>query len=248
MLGVSLTGIMDHPVLSGAENQKELPEWLEELRNVSIETNKEWAEKLGINQSTAITCVKPSGTVSQLVDSASGIHPRFSRFYVRRVRADKKDPLALLMQDQGFPVEDDVINKHNAVFSFPQKAPESGVVVKDVGAMEQLRLWKIYQDHWCEHKPSITVYYTPEEFLEVGAWVYKNFDAVSGISFLPVSEHTYQQAPYEEITEEEYNKLKEQIPEADWSKLGEYETTDDAVNTSKELACSAGVCEVVDLT
>lgn len=248
LLGVSITGIMDHPVMSGDSEKEYLPRWLEELKDVAIETNQQWSKKLGINQSTAITCVKPSGTVSQLVNSASGIHPRFSRYYVRRVRADQKDPLALLMRDQGFPVEQDVMNPHNAVFSFPQKAPESGVVVKDVGAMEQLRLWKIYQDYWCEHKPSITVYYTPEEFLEVGAWVYKNFDAVSGISFLPVSEHTYQQAPYEEITEEEYNKMSEGMPIAEWNDLGQYETTDDAVNTSKELACSAGgTCEIVDL-
>lgn len=263
LLGVSLTGIMDHPVLSGklkganaAKYMKSsvnneplyLEQILEELRNVAIDTNKLWAKKLGINPSASITCVKPSGTVSQLVDTASGIHPRFSRFYVRRVRADKKDPLARLMRDQGFPVEDDVMNPHNDVFSFPQKAPDSGVVVKDVGAMEQLRLWKIYQDHWCEHKPSITVYYTPDEFLDIGSWVYKHFDAVSGISFLPVSDHTYQQAPYEEINEESYRQLTEQMPEADWEALGGYETTDEHINTSKELACSAGVCETVDLT
>ena len=153
------------------------------------------------------------------------------------------------MRDAGFPVEDDVMNPHNDVFSFPQKAPEQGVVVKDVGAMEQLRLWKIYQDHWCEHKPSITVYYTPDEFMKVGAWVYENFDAVSGISFLPVSEHTYQQAPYEEINEEGYKQLSEKMPKIDWSDLGKFETNADHVNNGKELACSAGgACEIVDLT
>lgn len=250
LLGLSLTGIMDHPFLSGQEaflqedgKHYDLETVLELLKQVAVDTNKEWAEKLGLNPSTAITCVKPSGTVSQLVDSASGIHPRFAPYYIRTVRGDKKDPLSQMLKDQGVPCEEDVMNSTNWVFSFPKKAPQDAVCTKEVGAMEQLRLWKVYQDHWCEHKPSITVYYKDEEFLEIGAWLYKNFDSVSGISFLPYSDHTYKQAPYQEITEEEYNKLSSLMPDIDWSKLGDYEKEDSTTNT-KELACSAGVCEL----
>tara|TARA_R110000787_G_scaffold193899_2_gene305441 strand:- start:28367 stop:30277 length:1911 start_codon:yes stop_codon:yes gene_type:complete len=252
LLGVSLTGIMDHPVLSGREDFLVPPDGggmslsmvLEELKEVAIETNKEWAHLLGLNPSTAITCVKPSGTVSQLVNSASGIHPRFSPYYVRTVRGDKKDPLSIMMQEQGIPCEDDVMNPATLVFSFPQKAPDNAVCTSDVGAMEQLKLWKIYQDHWCEHKPSITVFYTDDEFLKAGAWLYENFDDVSGISFLPRSEHTYRQAPYQEITEEEYNKRKADMPEIQWDLLGSYEQEDNTIG-SQELACSAaGGCEI----
>ena len=254
LLGVSLTGIMDHPVLNasglfqpnGWGNCTTLGEILEELKNVAVETNAEYAALLGIPASTAITCVKPSGTVSQLVDSASGIHPRFSEYYIRRVRADVKDPLAQFMQAEGFPCEPDVVNPSVMVFSFPCSA-EGSTVVKDVKAMEQLKLWKIYQDYWCEHKPSITVYYQPEEFLEIGGWVYNNFDSVSGVSFLPVSEHTYQQAPYEEISKEDYDTMASTMPELSWEALGNYEKEDNTTG-SQELACSAGVCEVVDLT
>lgn len=242
LLGVSLTGIMDNTLLADSSNVA-LPSILEALKNVAVETNKEWAAKLGINQSTAITCVKPSGTVSQLVDSASGIHPRFSNFYIRTVRGDKKDPLSIMMKDQGVPCEDDVMNTSNYVFSFPQKAPEGAVCVADVGAMEQLRLWKIYQDHWCEHKPSITVYYTDDEFLEIGAWLYANFDSVSGISFLPRSEHTYRQAPYQEIGEEEYKELVEIMPEIQWGLLGSYEQEDNT-SGSQTLACTGNNCEL----
>lgn len=247
LLGVSLTGIMDHPILSGTEEGNTdwppLPEVLEELKNEAITTNQQWADKLGVNPSTAITCVKPSGTVSQLVDSASGIHPRFSEFYIRTVRGDKKDPLSQMMAAQGIPCEDDVISPSNLVFSFPQKAPAGATCVADVGAMEQLRLWKIYQDHWCEHKPSVTVYYTDDEFMDVGAWLYKHFDSVSGISFLPRSEHTYKQAPYQEIDEEEYNKLSSSMPEINWSMLSTYEL-EDMTEGTQTLACTGNNCEL----
>ena len=244
LLGVSLTGIMDNEMLSGRADPEELKLILEELKEVAIETNKEWAGRLGVSPSTAITCVKPSGTVSQLVNSASGIHPRFSPFYVRTVRGDKKDPLSIMMQEQGIPNEEDVMNPSNLVFSFPQKAPDNAVCTSDMGAMEQLKLWKIYQDHWCEHKPSITVYYTDDEFLQVGAWLYENFDDVSGISFLPRSDHTYKQAPYQDIDKELYEKLKAEMPEINWSLLGSYEAEDNTIG-SQELACSSATgCEI----
>lgn len=189
---------------------------------------------------------KPSGTVSQLVDSASGIHPRFAPYYIRRVRADDKDPLSKLMVDQGVPYEVSHTSPTTLVFSFPQKAPKGSKCVADVGAIEQLKLWKVYQDHWCEHKPSITVYYKDQEFLQIGQWLWDNFDTVSGISFLPYSEHTYQQAPYEEITEEQYNVMLSKQPEIDFSLISKYEL-EDSTKGAKELACSAGVCEIVDL-
>ena len=184
LLGVSMTGIMDHWLLS--KTGPDLEKWLTEMKDVSIETNKEWSEKLGVNQSVAITCVKPSGTVSQLVDSASGIHPRFSKQYIRRVRSDKKDPLAVYMADKGFPVENDVMSDSSVVFSFPVKAPTTSVTVNQVGAMQQLELWKAYQNFWCEHKPSITIYYTDDEFLEVAQWIWKNFDMCSGSFIIAV--------------------------------------------------------------
>ena len=244
LLGVSLTGIMDHEIL-GDPDSEILPQWLEEMRDVSIETNKEWAERLGVNQSTAITCVKPSGTVSQLVDSASGIHPRFSKHYIRRVRSDKKDPLALYMEKAGFPVEQDVMSPSSVVFSFPVKSPETSTVVKEVGAMHQLRLWKTYQNHWCEHKPSVTVYYTDSEYLQVAQWIWDNFDLCSGISLLPTSDHTYQQAPYEDIDEEEYVKLLDAMPKnVNWEDLSQFEVEDNTTG-SQELACVGGACEIV---
>lgn len=255
LLGVSLTGIMDHPKLSGklevgpdidedTYSYIPLETMLHELKEVAIETNKEWAEKLGINPAAAITCVKPSGTVSQLVNSSSGIHPRYSPFYIRTVRADKKDPLAQLMVDQGVPVEDDVSAPNSTyVFSFPVKGPENSVFRDDISSIEQLKHWKIYQDSWCEHKPSITVYVKEDEWMEVGAWVYKNFDDISGISFLPHSNHTYRQAPYQEITEDQYNEMIENFPVIDWSKLNEYEDKD-LTEGSQEMACTAGQCEL----
>ena len=243
LLGVSLTGICDHYLLG--KDGKDLGRWLEEMKDVAIKTNKKWAYKLGINQSAAITCVKPSGTVSQLVDSASGIHPRFSKYYIRRVRSDKKDPLAQYMEEAGFPVEDCVMNNSTKVFSFPIKSPKNSTVVSDVGAMQQLRLWKKYQDHWCEHKPSITVYYTDDEFLQIAQWIWENFDATSGISLLPVSDHVYQQAPYEDITYDKYRELVKDMPsDVDWSELEKYEK-DDNTTGSQELACVGGACEIV---
>jgi len=242
LLGVSLTGIMDHYLLS--KPTTDLEKWLTEMKNVSIKTNKEWADKLGVNQSVAITCVKPSGTVSQLVDSASGIHPRFSSRYIRRVRSDKKDPLAVYMRNAGFPVENDVMSDASLVFSFPVKAPSTSVTVKDVGAMEQLKLWKTYQNFWCEHKPSITIYYTDDEYLEVAQWIWDNFDICSGISLLPYSDHVYQQAPYEEIDEEKYKKLVAEMPQnINWEDLAQLETEDNTVG-SQELACVGGACEI----
>ena len=243
LLGVSLTGIMDHYLLGKATT--DLEKWLTEMKNVAVETNKQWSEKLGINQSTAITCVKPSGTVSQLVNSASGIHPRFSKYYIRRVRGDKKDPLSVFMSDSGIPVESDVMSPNTTdVFSFPVKAPETSVTVKDVGAMEQLKLWKTYQNFWCEHKPSITIYYTDDEYLQVAQWIWDNFDICSGISLLPYSDHVYQQAPYEEIDEEKYKKLVAEMPQnINWEDLAQLETEDNTVG-SQELACVGGACEI----
>jgi ribonucleoside-diphosphate reductase alpha chain len=242
LLGVSLTGICDHELLG--KDSPDLDKWLEEMKDVAVKTNKEWADKLGINQSAAITCVKPSGTVSQLVDSASGIHPRFSKHYIRRVRSDKKDPLAQYMTAAGFPVEDDVMSKSSLVFGFPIKSPESSTTVKQVGAMEQLRVWKKYQDHWCEHKPSITVYYTDSEFLQIAQWIWDNFDSVSGISLLPVSDHVYQQAPYEDITAEKYEELLAAMPvDIKWEDLEHFEKEDNTTG-SQELACVGGACEI----
>ena len=242
LLGVSMTGIMDHWLLS--KTGPDLEKWLTELRDVSIETNKKWSEKLGVNQSVAITCVKPSGTVSQLVDSASGIHPRFSKQYIRRVRSDKKDPLAIYMADKGFPVENDVMSDSSVVFSFPVKAPSTSVTVNQVGAMQQLELWKAYQNFWCEHKPSITIYYTDDEFLQVAQWIWENFDMCSGVSLLPYSDHVYQQAPYENATDEMFEELVAKMPkDIDWDDLANYEMEDNTIG-SQELACVGGACEI----
>jgi len=247
LLGVSLTGIMDHGVLSGSHDQPgQLKSWLNELKEVAIETNKKWAKRLGIEPSAAITCVKPSGTVSQLVNSASGIHPRFAPYYIRTVRADEKDPLSVYMEKAGFPWEVDVTSPTTRVFSFPVQSPKTAICNSDVGAMAQLRLWKIYQDHWCEHKPSITVYYTDAEFLSVAAWCWNNFDSLSGISLLPLTDHTYQQAPYQEITKEQYEELSSAMPSFDWEELAKYESSDMTAG-SQELACSGTSCEIVDL-
>ena len=243
LLGLSLTGIMDHPVIGTSSDKTAL--WLEELKNVAVKTNKKWAEKLGINQSVAITCVKPSGTVSQLVDSASGIHPRFSKHYIRRVRSDTKDPLAEFMTAAGFPVEQDLMSPSSLVYSFPVKSPKSSTTVKQVGAMQQLALWKLYQNHWCEHKPSITVYYTDDEFLQVAQWIWDNFDICSGVSLLPVSDHVYQQAPYEEIDAAKYKELVDAMPkDVDWGRLEDFEQEDNTTG-SQELACVGGACEIV---
>ena len=247
LLGVSLTGILDNPHTNG--KKKGLENLLEDLRKVAYETNKEWADKLGIKRSAAITCVKPSGTVSQLVDSASGIHARHNPYYIRTVRADNKDPLCKMMKDAGFPNEPDVTKpKHTTVFSWPMESPKDAVCRKDMTAVEQLQLWTKYQEHWCEHKPSVTVSVKEHEWFDVGAWVWNNFDSISGISFLPFSEHTYRQAPYQDCTKKEYDELFAKIPQdVDWSKLSNYEQKDYTV-ASQELACSAdGGCEIVDL-
>jgi ribonucleoside-triphosphate reductase len=245
LLGVSLTGIMDNKLLNGKGLDHALPAILQDLRNEAVKTNEEFAKKIGINQSVAVTCVKPSGTVSQLVDAASGIHARHNPFYVRTVRGDKKDPLTKMMTDMGFPVEDDVMNpSHTAVFSFPMSVHKDAVFRTDMSAIDQLKLWKIYQEHWCEHKPSVTISVKEEEWLAVGAWVYDNFDMMSGVSFLPFSEHTYKQAPYQDIEKEEFDLLLNNMPkEIDWSKLSDYELTDMTIG-SQELACVAGGCEI----
>ena len=246
LLGVSLTGIMDNEFTNGRRNTLGvLGGILQELRDEAVKTNKLWAAKLNIPVSAAITCVKPSGTVSQLVDSASGIHARHSPYYIRTVRADKKDPLAVMMKDMGFPVEDDITKpQHTYVFSFPQKSPENAIYRKDMSAIEQLELWLTYQRHWCEHKPSITVSVKEEEWPEVGAWVYNHFDEMSGVSFLPFSDHVYKQAPYQDCTKEEYEALLAKMPKnVDWAKLATYEKQD-ATTGSQELACVAGGCEI----
>ena len=245
LLGVSLTGIMDNKITNGKQGGAALRGLLNELREVAVETNKVWAKKLGINQSVSITCVKPSGTVSQLVDAASGIHARHNPFYIRTVRGDKKDPLTKMMSDAGFPVEDDVMNpSHTAVFSFPMKVDKGAVFRTDMTAIEQLKLWLEYQKHWCEHKPSVTISVKEHEWLEVGAWVYEHFEYMSGVSFLPFSEHTYKQAPYQDCDKEKYEEILQSMPtNVDWSKLGEYETKD-MTTSSQELACVAGGCEI----
>ena len=243
LLGVSLTGIMDNKWTAGKLNGLDV--LLKNLKQMSVDTNKEWSKKLKINQSAAITCVKPSGTVSQLVDSASGIHARHNPYYIRTVRGDKKDPLTKMMVEQGFPAEDDVMKPNDTtVFSFPIKCSPDAVFRQDLTAIEQLELWKTYQVHWCEHKPSVTISVKEEEWIDVGAWVYKNFDLMSGVSFLPYSEHTYKQAPYQDCNEKEYKDLMNKMPTSvDWNKLSQYEKSDMTVG-SQELACSAGSCEI----
>ena len=247
LLGVSLTGIMDNSITNGKKGN--LEKLLEDLKHEAVETNKEFAEKLDIPQSAAITCVKPSGTVSQLVDSASGIHARHNPYYIRTVRADNKDPLCAFMKDAGFPNEADVMKpQHTTVFSFPMQSPKNAVFRQDMTAKEQLELWQKYQTHWCEHKPSVTISVKEHEWMEVGNWVWENFDSISGISFLPFSEHTYRQAPYQDCTKEEYEESLKAMPKnVDWSQLSKYEEQDFTAG-AQELACAAdGGCEVVDI-
>ena len=246
LLGVSLTGILDCPILS--PSNKNLQDTLEQLKEVAVETNKKVAKDLGIPQSTAITCIKPSGTVSQLVDSASGIHARHNPYYIRTVRGDNKDPLTQFMKEAGIPIEPDITKPDSvSVFSFPMKSPKGAITRTEMTAIEQLDYWLTFQRHWCEHKPSVTVSVKENEWMQVGAWVYDNFDEVSGISFLPFSEHTYKQAPYQDIDEEEYNNLLNDMPESiDWSKLKDFEK-EDTTTGSKDLACVAGSCEIVDI-
>jgi len=247
LLGVSLTGIMDNPLLTTANSG--LDQTLEHLRSIAVSTNAEWAKRLGIPASTAISCVKPSGTVSQLVNSASGIHSRHSPYYIRTVRGDNKDPLTQFMMDQGIPHEPDVMKPdQTTVFSFPQKAPDGAVCTKDTTAIDQLKMWLMYQRHWCEHKPSVTINVRPDEWLSVGAFVYEHFDEMSGVSFLPFHEHTYQQAPYQDCSKTDYDTLLSCMPSSiDWEKLSEYEQEDNTAG-SQTLACSGDSCEIVDLT
>jgi len=245
LLGVSLTGIMDNLLLSKNVDSKR---WLSEMKQVAIDTNFEYANKMGIPVSAAITCVKPSGTVSQLVDSASGIHARHSQYYIRTVRGDNKDPLTQFMKDSGIPAEACVMKPDSTtVFSFPTKSPAGAVTRNDMTALEQLELWKTYALVWCEHKPSVTITVRDEEWMAVGAWVYENFDICSGISFLPHSDHTYAQAPYQDIDKETYETLKEQMPSTiDWTALSLYEK-EDTTTGGQTLACTAGACELVDI-
>ena len=246
LLGVSLTGIMDNELTSGKKHG--LDKTLEALRQVAVETNKEWSAIFGIPQSTAITCVKPSGTVSQLVDSSSGIHPRHSHYYIRTVRGDNKDPLTNFMVDSGIPSEPDVMKPDtNMVFSFPMKSPRKSVMRDDMTAIQQLQTWLTYQRHWCEHKPSVTISVRDDEWMEVGAFVYKHFDEMSGVSFLPHSDHTYQQAPYQECTEEVYNDFSSKFGHIDWDKFKSYEKEDNT-HSAQTLACSGDSCEIVDIT
>ena len=242
LLGVSLTGIADNPSLLTKEV-------LNEVRDTVIETNKEWAERLGIPQSAATTCVKPSGTVSQLVNSGSGLHSRHSPYYLRTVRADNKDPLTQFLKDAGVYSEPDITKPDNTtVFYFPMKSPEGSKMRDDDTAIGSLELWKTLQEEWCEHKPSATVYVREEEWPDVIAWVYKNFDMLSGVSFLPYDGGSYKQAPYQEVTKEQYEEwlINHPLPDIDWDDLRLYET-EDMTTGSQELACTGGACEVVTI-
>jgi ribonucleoside-diphosphate reductase alpha chain len=245
LLGVSLTGILDNEMMR--TNNQELSGLLTRLKNVAVQTNSIWAKNIGINRAAAITCIKPSGTVSQLTDSASGIHPRHNEYYIRTVRADRKDPLCQMMLDMGFPAEPCVMKPDSVmVFSFPMKAVGS-VTRNDIAAIDHLELWLAYQKYWCEHKPSITITVKENEWLDVGAWVYRHFDEISGISFLPHSDHSYRQAPYQDCSKEEYESLFLKMPKnVDWANLKIYEK-EDKTSSSQTLACSANGCELVDI-
>lgn len=247
LLGVSLTGIMDHKILSGKGDggKEELITWLDTLRQTAIDTNKEWADKLGINQSVAITAIKPSGTVSQLVNSSSGIHPRYAKYYIRTVRNDKLDPLGIFLKQQGVPCEDDVMKSDKTwVFSFPTKSPEHCVTSGEIDAIGQLEHYLTYSKHWAEHNPSITVYVREHEWMKVGAWVYEHFEEVNGVSFLPYTDSVYLQAPYQPITEEEYNVALSKMPNIDWNEYKVVEYEDNTI-ASQQLACVSGVCEIL---
>lgn len=240
LLGVSLTGILDHPAIL-------TPETLSGLREEVINVNREWAARLGIPPSTATTCVKPSGTVSQLVNSASGLHPRHSQYYLRTIRADNKDPVTAFLKASGVYHEEDVSSPLNTtVLYFPQKSPEGSVLRGDLRAVDQLNMWEMLQDYWCEHKPSATIYVREDEWMEVGAWVYRKFDKLSGVSFLPYDGGNYKQAPYQELTNEEYEAWLDEhpAPEISWDDM-QYFETEDHTTGSQEFACTGGSCEVV---
>jgi len=261
LLGVSLTGIMDNEYTNGTYDdrfstdtgdvyavQDQLPALLNMLKEAAVDTNKKVAKQLGINPSAAITCVKPSGTVSQLVDASSGIHARHSPHYIRTVRGDKKDPLCQFLVEKGIPHESDVTKpEHTWVFSFPIRTAPNAICRNDKSAIEQLEFWKLYQEHWCEHKPSVTITVKEDEWIEVGAWVFKNFDMISGISFLPYSDHSYKQAPYQECSENEYLQMMDKMPQdINWNELSIYEVEDNT-RGSQEYACTGDKCEIVDL-
>lgn len=239
LLGVSMTGIMDHPVLNKVSDESR--EWLDTLRIHAREVNKEWSEKLGIKESAAITCVKPEGSTTQLVDAGTGgMHDRFAKYYFRTIRQDNKDPLTQFLIQEGLYHEPDAMKPDNTtVFYFPEKSPENAVFRNSRTAVEQLEHWLMFQRHWCEHKPSVTIYVKEHEWLEVGAWVFKHFDEMSGVSFLPFSDHSYKQAPFQEVTQTEYEVLLAATPTIDWSKFVE---TDDQTIGAQTLACVAGVC------
>jgi ribonucleoside-diphosphate reductase alpha chain len=243
LLGVSIPGAMDHPVLQNVS--EEAKQWLDELSEYVVEVNKEWAKLLGINPAAASRCQKPAGNSGELYNVSSGLHTRFGPYYARRVRADEKDPLAQVMKQQGFHCEDDVMQKGSLVFSFPVKSPENSVFRDDRTAIEQLEYWLMWKRHWTDHNPSVTVYVKEHEWMEVGAWVWKHFDEVCGISFLPHSDHIYQQAPYEEISREDYEKLVKATPKfIDYELLNEMETSDHTTGM-QEPACSAGGCDFI---
>jgi ribonucleoside-diphosphate reductase alpha chain len=245
LLGVSLTGIMDHEVFSGKAGDMVLEEWLTKMKEVAIETNKVLAEKLGINQSVGITTVKPSGTISQLCDTSSGIHPRYSEYYIRTVRSDNTDPLTKFMKDSGIPNEPDVTKPYNTtVFSFPIKSPENSVISTEINAIEMLELDLLYNRYWTEHNVSITVYVREHEWFAVGAWVYDHFDEINGISFLPYSDHSYQQAPYQPITKGNYEDWMKKMPVVDWTKFNVEELQDNTIG-SQQYACSGSSCELL---
>jgi ribonucleoside-diphosphate reductase alpha chain len=248
LLGVSLTGQFGHKFFSGQEGLDKLGEVLDSLRETAVLTNIDEAKKIGIPASAAVTCVKPSGTVSQLVGVSSGMHAWHSDYYVRTVRGDKKDPITQFLKDTGIPAEDDVMKPNDTyVFSFPVKAPKYAITRDNLSAIQQLEVWLTYQRHWCEHKPSITVSVKEDEWMEVGAWIYKHFDEVSGISFLPYSEHTYVQAPYQEVTKDQYENMVEKMPKTiNWEALSLYELEDTTTGT-QALACVSGECEIVDI-
>jgi ribonucleoside-triphosphate reductase len=247
LLGVSLTGVMDSSLTNKVNDKTK--KLLLSMRDVAVKTNKKWADKFNINVSVAITCNKPSGTISQLVDCSSGVHTRHSEYYLRTVRADNSDPLCKFMIESGFPYEKCVTNPdYVTVFSFPMKSPSGCITRKDLTAIEQLEIWKMYKEYWCEHNPSVTISVRENEWMAVGSWVYENFDSITGVSFLPYSEHIYPQAPYQDLTKEQYTKALENMPKSiDWNKLKEYESEDNTTS-SQELSCSAGSCEVVDIT
>lgn len=240
LLGVSLTGILDHPELGEPACARTL---LPELRKVAIETNAKYADMLGIARSAAITTVKPSGTVSQLVNSSSGIHPRYSRYYIRRVQQDNKDPVTTLLKEAGVPNEIVSYNSSQSVFEFPMQSPPEARLRDHVSALRQLELYQTYRDHWCEHNPSTTIYYRDGDFLDVAQWVWKNFEKVGGVSFLPASDHAYAQAPYEEISAEEYERRLSKMPKIDWERLRELEK-EDQTTPHAEPACAGGACEI----